>query len=282
MDFFFAPTRFWACLKRKSAQLGFTTCCSVVKLHGNVWVTSQKFHDQSPKAKTPQTSRGKCLKHVRVLCVCVVCVCCVCVVCVVCCVCCVLCVCVCVRLTLTCTLSLAHSLTCFLLFSLCRSCPFIRKLVLAFSCSISALDLFVPPLFFLLLSNTSKVITMAEEFVEDETFAERFEALKEMFPEPVRNLAASAFSTSQWAASNTFTYGGKLLWVVASSAVILGLIPQFEADQVCSSSLLFSLWRVFQRKTERHGERAGDRERWREMERERGNYPPFSLSKRLL
>lgn len=72
---------------------------------------------------------------------------------------------------------------------------------------------------------------MAEEFVEDETFAERFEALKEMFPEPVRNLAASAFSTSQWAASNTFTYGGKLLWVVASSAVILGLIPQFEADQ---------------------------------------------------
>ncbi|EGD79841.1 hypothetical protein PTSG_10127 [Salpingoeca rosetta] len=71
---------------------------------------------------------------------------------------------------------------------------------------------------------------MAEQF-EDETFAERVAALQEMFPEPVRKMVSSAASTTAWTVSNAYTYGGKLLWILASSALVLGLIPQYESDQ---------------------------------------------------
>eukprot|EP00043_Microstomoeca_roanoka_P008170 m.78851 g.78851 ORF g.78851 m.78851 type:complete len:119 (-) comp14130_c0_seq2:420-776(-) len=76
----------------------------------------------------------------------------------------------------------------------------------------------------------SAIENTPEQF-EDESVYERIVALQEMFPQPVVTAASTVINTTTWTAYNVFKYGGKLAWILASSALVLALIPQYEADQ---------------------------------------------------
>eukprot|EP00055_Hartaetosiga_balthica_P004974 m.13892 g.13892 ORF g.13892 m.13892 type:complete len:111 (+) comp4214_c0_seq1:153-485(+) len=70
-----------------------------------------------------------------------------------------------------------------------------------------------------------------ESKVVDESVVERLFALSEMFPQSVRNVASTAWGFTKEGTSMVYKYGGKLTWVLTTSALVLFLIPQYEQDQ---------------------------------------------------
>ncbi|GAV02134.1 hypothetical protein RvY_12736 [Ramazzottius varieornatus] len=67
---------------------------------------------------------------------------------------------------------------------------------------------------------------------EEETFAERLMGLTEMFPEPVRDTSAKLWELSKWSTSNLYHYAREIMWVIASSAVILALPVALEVESL--------------------------------------------------
>lgn len=70
-----------------------------------------------------------------------------------------------------------------------------------------------------------------DEFIEDETIAERLIGLTEMFPEPVRNVLQSTGSFVMSASKSGFWLMRNALWIASSSAVILALPVIFESER---------------------------------------------------
>ncbi|EDQ88434.1 uncharacterized protein MONBRDRAFT_32747 [Monosiga brevicollis MX1] len=64
-----------------------------------------------------------------------------------------------------------------------------------------------------------------------ETVFERIAGLSEMFPESVRNAADRVSSLATTAVGTTFNLGGKFVWVVATSALVMFVPVVYEADQ---------------------------------------------------
>lgn len=65
----------------------------------------------------------------------------------------------------------------------------------------------------------------------DETLGERLIGLTEMFPESVRNASKSLFGFSIDATKWVYNTGRVVMWVAASSAVILALPVMFETER---------------------------------------------------
>jgi len=57
----------------------------------------------------------------------------------------------------------------------------------------------------------------------DESLYDRITALKDIVPPQTRAKLSSVAGTAMNAASNTFSYGGKGLWVICTSVLLLGL-----------------------------------------------------------
>ncbi|GFR66344.1 mitochondrial import receptor subunit TOM22-like protein [Elysia marginata] len=76
-----------------------------------------------------------------------------------------------------------------------------------------------------------KAIEDDDEFIEDETLAERLIGLTEMFPEPVRKVCYSAGSFVMSASKTGYWLMRNALWVASSSAVILVLPVIFESER---------------------------------------------------
>ena len=57
----------------------------------------------------------------------------------------------------------------------------------------------------------------------DETFADRVAALKDIVPPQYRKTLSNTVSTTSSWVSTTLKYGGKTLWVVSTSVLLLGV-----------------------------------------------------------
>ncbi|THY49341.1 hypothetical protein D6C97_07373 [Aureobasidium pullulans] len=72
-------------------------------------------------------------------------------------------------------------------------------------------------------SDESEASEDEEEYMPDETFADRLAALKDIVPPTYRkHLSNTVSTTSSWL-STTLNYGGKTLWVVSTSVLLLGV-----------------------------------------------------------
>lgn len=88
----------------------------------------------------------------------------------------------------------------------------------------SSIDHF-PDLSLLLTSSQDSEISTDDEddFPGEETLAERILALKDMIPPATRSYIANKFDvTTSWVKSGVW-FGGKTLWVVSTSALLLGV-----------------------------------------------------------
>lgn len=57
----------------------------------------------------------------------------------------------------------------------------------------------------------------------DETLWERVSALRDIIPAPTRAKISSAFSTTKYGVENVALFGGKTLWAITSSLLLLGI-----------------------------------------------------------
>ncbi|KAI5863282.1 mitochondrial import translocase, subunit Tom22 [Durotheca rogersii] len=57
----------------------------------------------------------------------------------------------------------------------------------------------------------------------NETFAERLYSLKDIIPPQIRGAVTSKFSTTTSAVSSALSFAGRSLWVISTSALILGV-----------------------------------------------------------
>ena len=62
-----------------------------------------------------------------------------------------------------------------------------------------------------------------EEYMPDETFADRLAALKDIVPPTYRKHLSNTISTTSSWVQTTLNYGGKTLWVVSTSVLLLGV-----------------------------------------------------------
>jgi import receptor subunit TOM22 len=62
-----------------------------------------------------------------------------------------------------------------------------------------------------------------EEYMPDETFADRLVALKDIVPPTYRKHLSNTLSTTSSWFQTTLNYGGKTLWVVSTSVLLLGV-----------------------------------------------------------
>lgn len=62
-----------------------------------------------------------------------------------------------------------------------------------------------------------------EEYMPDETFADRVAALKDIVPPQYRKRLSSTVSTTSSWVGTALSYGGKTLWVVSTSVLLLGV-----------------------------------------------------------
>ncbi|KAI4717640.1 hypothetical protein E4T48_06159 [Aureobasidium sp. EXF-10727] len=62
-----------------------------------------------------------------------------------------------------------------------------------------------------------------EEYMPDETFADRLAALKDIVPPTYRKTLSNTLNTTSSWVSTTLNYGGKTLWVVSTSVLLLGV-----------------------------------------------------------
>lgn len=62
-----------------------------------------------------------------------------------------------------------------------------------------------------------------DDFDINESLSERIVALKDVVPPNYRNIIASTFSDAYSLAQSTVKFGGKSLWVLTSSAMLLGV-----------------------------------------------------------
>lgn len=69
------------------------------------------------------------------------------------------------------------------------------------------------------ISDASDVIALAD----DETLLDRFTALKDMIPPKTRARISHITSSIASAASTGITYGGKGIWVITTSVLLLGI-----------------------------------------------------------
>lgn len=63
----------------------------------------------------------------------------------------------------------------------------------------------------------------SEDIVFDETLYDRFVALKDIVPPQYRSSVSSAASTGYSWATSTLSFSGKALWVLSTSALLLGV-----------------------------------------------------------
>ena len=64
-----------------------------------------------------------------------------------------------------------------------------------------------------------------------ESLLERVAGLKEMFPERVQNVLDTSFSWGNWAVRGGLSFGGKALWVVSTSLIVLVVPAIMEAEK---------------------------------------------------
>jgi import receptor subunit TOM22 len=69
----------------------------------------------------------------------------------------------------------------------------------------------------------SEVSEDEEEYMPDETFADRLVALKDIVPPTYRKHLSNTLSTTSSWVQTTLNYGGKTLWVVSTSVLLLGV-----------------------------------------------------------
>lgn len=62
-----------------------------------------------------------------------------------------------------------------------------------------------------------------EEYMPDESFADRLAALKDIVPPTYRKTLSNTFSTTSSWVQTSLNYGGKTLWVVSTSVLLLGV-----------------------------------------------------------
>lgn len=60
----------------------------------------------------------------------------------------------------------------------------------------------------------------------EETYLERLEGLKEMFPNGVRSMVSKTNEWSCWFAKNSFWFTRNVVWIVSTSAFIM-IMPYF-------------------------------------------------------
>ncbi|RMZ76882.1 hypothetical protein DV738_g4720, partial [Chaetothyriales sp. CBS 135597] len=72
-------------------------------------------------------------------------------------------------------------------------------------------------------TDTDSEISDASDLEPDETLADRIAALKDIVPPKRRAQIASIASTALRATSNTISYGGKGIWVIATTVLLLGI-----------------------------------------------------------
>ncbi|OQV16824.1 hypothetical protein BV898_08997 [Hypsibius exemplaris] len=77
-----------------------------------------------------------------------------------------------------------------------------------------------------------ELILHTEDDFEDESLQERLVGLTEMFPEVVRDTTSKLWELSKWSTANFYHYTREILWVVASSAVILALPVALEVESL--------------------------------------------------
>ncbi|ORY86326.1 mitochondrial import receptor subunit Tom22-domain-containing protein [Protomyces lactucae-debilis] len=73
------------------------------------------------------------------------------------------------------------------------------------------------------VSSESELSEDEDEGPLDETLYERVAALKDIIPPPTRAKISSAFSKTKYGVSTVALYGGKSLWVITSSLLLLGI-----------------------------------------------------------
>ncbi|RMZ89388.1 hypothetical protein DV736_g3377, partial [Chaetothyriales sp. CBS 134916] len=66
-------------------------------------------------------------------------------------------------------------------------------------------------------------ISDSSDLTPDETLADRIAALKDIIPPKRRAQIAAVTSTAVQATSNTISYGGKGIWVIATTVLLLGI-----------------------------------------------------------
>jgi mitochondrial import receptor subunit TOM22 len=81
-------------------------------------------------------------------------------------------------------------------------------------------------------SGGDQLILQLEDEFEDETLEERLIGLTEMFPESVRDTTGKLWELAKWSSSNFYHYSREILWVVASSAVLLALPVALEVESL--------------------------------------------------
>ncbi|KAK6004439.1 hypothetical protein QM012_008301 [Aureobasidium pullulans] len=72
-------------------------------------------------------------------------------------------------------------------------------------------------------SDESEASDDEEEYLPDESFADRLAALKDIVPPTYRKTLSNTFSTTSSWVQTTLSYGGKTLWVVSTSVLLLGV-----------------------------------------------------------
>ncbi|KAI1822982.1 mitochondrial outer membrane translocase complex, subunit Tom22 [Xylaria intraflava] len=73
-------------------------------------------------------------------------------------------------------------------------------------------------------SDTDSEISEQSEYdPSDETLAERLYALRDMVPPQTRGYIANTVSTASNAVKSALSFSGKTLWVISSSALLLGI-----------------------------------------------------------
>ena len=77
-----------------------------------------------------------------------------------------------------------------------------------------------------------QLIMQLDDDFEDETLAERLYGLTEMFPESVRDTTGKLWELMKWSSANAYHYSREILWIIASSAVILALPVALEVESL--------------------------------------------------
>ncbi|KAK5000100.1 mitochondrial import receptor subunit Tom22 [Elasticomyces elasticus] len=69
----------------------------------------------------------------------------------------------------------------------------------------------------------SEISDSESDFIPDETLADRISALQDIIPPQQRKFLSSTLSTATSWLQTGIRYGGKTLWVVSTSALLLGV-----------------------------------------------------------
>ncbi|KAI0393994.1 mitochondrial outer membrane translocase complex, subunit Tom22 [Xylariaceae sp. FL0594] len=69
----------------------------------------------------------------------------------------------------------------------------------------------------------SEISEESEYDPSDETLAERLYALRDIVPPQTRGAIANTFSTATNAVKSTLSFGGKTLWIISSSVLLVGI-----------------------------------------------------------